>query len=367
MLISILKDIQTIDVKVCLSSRPYRSCSEAFGSSPRLRLQDLTKPDIEIYVWDHLQPWLRVKPTVDTSAFFDDVVGKAEGIFLWVELVVKDIGKGLQNDDSLEQLKERLRSMPSDIEDLYAHMLSRIDKVYQVQAAQMFGLVLERLAGSLLTLALGMENAFHQIPKVSIDDAVSFSESVRRRIPVICAGILEVHLDNKETTNTLSLNGDPKLAEINFYDEQSSDDFLYRTANDFFRESSRGKQFMDTHSKFLANPHTSHVRAQLARVTLLGFPNSATAFENVHDIMDNVSLSEWPTGTRQISLCNNVDRVLATVYQTYGNSSSNSHWSAEWVLDRNSWGRLWWAGGTKNTIVRPSPRSKSSSRSSSAD
>ncbi len=49
-LITLIHNLQTIDVKVYLSSRPHRSYNDAYGSYAMLRLQDLTEGDIEACV-----------------------------------------------------------------------------------------------------------------------------------------------------------------------------------------------------------------------------------------------------------------------------------------------------------------------------
>lgn len=46
--------IQDANVKVCLSSRPYRVFEDGFGPTSKLRLQDLTEDGIQRYVSDKL-------------------------------------------------------------------------------------------------------------------------------------------------------------------------------------------------------------------------------------------------------------------------------------------------------------------------
>ena len=50
------------NVKFCLSNRPYKSFSNAFGAFHMLKLQDLTRSDIEEYVSASLDEllWSRV-------------------------------------------------------------------------------------------------------------------------------------------------------------------------------------------------------------------------------------------------------------------------------------------------------------------
>ena len=100
-------------VKFCLSSRPYSPFKRELGSSPMLKLQDLTEPDIRRYVSDKLEggpfkaPWVsyflfKIKDPVDT------IVQKAEGVFLWVQKWnAKVRGRRDKGDPEVEQEFQR--------------------------------------------------------------------------------------------------------------------------------------------------------------------------------------------------------------------------------------------------------------------
>jgi hypothetical protein len=45
---------------------------------------------------------------------------------------------GLRNGDGISHLRRRLASLPSDLENLYTHMLNNIDPVYKEEASQNF-------------------------------------------------------------------------------------------------------------------------------------------------------------------------------------------------------------------------------------
>ncbi|KAL2041698.1 hypothetical protein N7G274_005482 [Stereocaulon virgatum] len=103
------RDIQNVNIKVCLSSRPSCVFEDAFGSIKKLRLQDLTEKDLQNYVSDTVyavnqarllvskQPW-------QFSNQLSSLVENAQGVFLWVELAVKDQIEGLKSGDSLERV-----------------------------------------------------------------------------------------------------------------------------------------------------------------------------------------------------------------------------------------------------------------------
>ena len=354
MLIKLIEKVQTTDVKVCLSSRPYRSYNEAFGSSAKLQLQDLTKSDIREYVSDKLYPYVNTNSARDIYYTVDTVVYKAKGVFLWVELVVKDLINGLKNDDTLEYLQERLDSMPSNIEDLYTHMLSKIDKVYRTQAAKLFQMALSGLTDSPLILALVLFRPSKNIPDIGLSDMIAYGEGAREKIPTICAGLLEINLWERywEPENirvrggtfrtavpsfslTIEYAESSELADVEFLRNSTHVEFIHRTARDYLGQSEQGKRFLDTNLPPDFNPHSSYVNALLSEATLLGFADMRAegddddysfddheqdnyASRRIHEIMRCVCLAEHQGGTAQVSLCDDIDRTMGAIYYRHG-------------------------------------------------
>ena len=127
-------------VKVCSSSRPHKAFEDAFGSSSKLRLQDLTSKDIQKYVTDKFQDVPQLNSMIkrnehEMNELKEQIVDRAEGVFLWVSLAVKDQIDGLRCDDSPEQLQERLASLPSEVEGIYRRMLLQIDRIHRKEAS----------------------------------------------------------------------------------------------------------------------------------------------------------------------------------------------------------------------------------------
>lgn len=380
-LVTMVEKVHTVDVKVCLSSRPYRSYSEAFSSSAMLRLQDLTEPDTELYVSDKLRAsLLQTSPEKEVSKILYTIVKKAQGVFLWVELAVQQLMTGLKNEDDLGQLKRRLQLMPSDIEKMYAHMLSNIDQVYREEAALLLHMALNGLTGSILNVTLALNRVFDQIPELSVEHAISLCNSAKRRIPTICAGLLEVHEKDYRTEreslapysyflSTIEYVHPWAFADVSFYDNRTRVGFLHRTAVEFFQQSEPGKQFLEGNSPSDLNHFASYFRALLANVRLFGFTKIAAhgrsedeiAQEFVYEIMHKVFLAEQQTETAQVSLCDEVDRTMAVVDQRRTLSSPKSHWCARWGF----W--PWWSDDddeTSFTLSVPSTISRSSSADS---
>ena len=136
---------QTSGIKVCVSSRPEQIFRQGFASSPNLRLQDLNYHDIWKATSERLIPALRSytscsKWEIDTLV--EQMIHSSHGVFLWAELMTKDLKAGARNADSIAELRNRLERTPETIEGLYEHMLSRLDKAYLGDAARYFSYLL---------------------------------------------------------------------------------------------------------------------------------------------------------------------------------------------------------------------------------
>ena len=131
------------DFKLCVSSRPWNAFRSAFESSvPRIRLEDLTRPDINHYVKDRIRLGCRSfgglsdLKEADLVALMEDIVNRAEGVFLWVFLVVKSVLDGLAENDSIAFLRHRVHAFPSDLEEFFDNIVRRVDPVYKPQSSQ---------------------------------------------------------------------------------------------------------------------------------------------------------------------------------------------------------------------------------------
>lgn len=132
------------DIKICASSRPWNVFRAAFSSRPdqMLTLQDLTYKDISNYVKAHLtknESFARMSQS--NLGYLDivkDVTEKAQGVFLWVFLVVRELVKSLHNEDSLYDVRRRVERIPPDLEPYFRRMFQTIDEFYEKQTARTF-------------------------------------------------------------------------------------------------------------------------------------------------------------------------------------------------------------------------------------
>ena len=123
------------NIKMCVSSRPWNVFNEAFGKlAGRIRLEELAKDDIQEYVTKELQQ--RATESGQVKALVRAIVRKAQGVFLWVYLVVRSVLHGFVEGDTVATLRGRVEVLPSDLFEYFKLILARIDPIYRNRTMQ---------------------------------------------------------------------------------------------------------------------------------------------------------------------------------------------------------------------------------------
>lgn len=186
-------------VKVCVASRPWPQFSDAFASSPGLQMHLLTDADIQAFVRGHFLDLRAFKELNDLYRgggyqLLEDIVQKAEGVFLWTALVTQTLLENLVDGSSLLHLKAILDTMPSEIENLYDAIYAAIPKrlLPEVSATLQFYVLasqpLDWMTFWLADETRGGSTAIH-VPSLDVDKVQA---SVKRRLGARTRGILEL-------------------------------------------------------------------------------------------------------------------------------------------------------------------------------
>ncbi|KAH6665450.1 hypothetical protein B0J14DRAFT_680553, partial [Halenospora varia] len=135
-----------IRVQLCISSRPLIVFEKAYLRCSHLKVQDLTREDIKLYVTTNFNNNYELKKLVekDTNAshyIIGEILSKADGVFLWVMLVVRSLIEGLEYGDNMQTLQRRLSALPAGLEPLYRRMIENIDPFYHKEASRLFKIV----------------------------------------------------------------------------------------------------------------------------------------------------------------------------------------------------------------------------------
>jgi len=189
-----------MNVKFLLSSRPIPVCVDNFAQFPKLHLHDFTREDIRQYAEARLGPRLRQKGQ-RWATLVDQIVEKSSGVFVWVEVSIQSMLRGLENRDRMAELEKRLDELPSDLADLYSHMLRGLSPLYRQQAAQLFQLALEAIKVQtfcpITTLQMSfadddaVETLDMPIQRISKEDEMQRSDEISGRLRSRCCGLLE--------------------------------------------------------------------------------------------------------------------------------------------------------------------------------
>lgn len=202
----LVNDIAKVDnIKICASSRPLPDFEHSFQRRPSLMLQNLTFNDIRTYVTTKFNENTRVahiqksEPNL-SKQLSSEIVDRASGVFLWVKLAVESILKGLRNDDNSLELYKRLRELPTDLMELYSHMLRSVEPFYQEQGAEFLQIVYRaRKPFPILELAfvdvlLNEPNNASQdkLGRLRKEERQERCIRMEKRLKVTCLGLLEV-------------------------------------------------------------------------------------------------------------------------------------------------------------------------------
>ncbi|RLL95911.1 hypothetical protein CFD26_103521 [Aspergillus turcosus] len=109
-----------VPLHVCLSSRPYPHVTFNKGLEMVLKGQDGHGKDISRYLDQKLAD-IEDEEIPEVKA---EIIEKASGIFLWVDLVVK-ILKKTYDHGRMRALRERLREIPPELKELFKDILTR--------------------------------------------------------------------------------------------------------------------------------------------------------------------------------------------------------------------------------------------------
>jgi hypothetical protein len=120
------------NVKFLLSARSSPVFQSAFETRPRLLLDEYTQADIKTYITDtfNAEPGLehlRGKMVGQGQAtLISTLISKSSGVFLWATLATTFLLQTLEEGADFATLEDRTESLPYLLDDLIAHILSKI-------------------------------------------------------------------------------------------------------------------------------------------------------------------------------------------------------------------------------------------------
>ena len=133
---------QENSVKICVSSRPEPVPSQFLQHLPQLSMSDHNTSGIQAYcslTLGELEPV--VLEGLDVSEITQTIAERAEGVFLWARFALDQLIQGHSSAENLEEILLRLRSIPSELEEVYDRMLRRMEPLAKKECMVMLQLV----------------------------------------------------------------------------------------------------------------------------------------------------------------------------------------------------------------------------------
>ncbi|PMD21752.1 hypothetical protein NA56DRAFT_748726 [Hyaloscypha hepaticicola] len=325
-LANLFKDItKSPYLKVCLSSRPWVVFEDMFRQCPNLRLQNLTYRDIELYVMGELNHHgafqrLSSENPEAAPAFTREILEKADGVFLWVNLVVRSLLSGIRNRDGLEDLWERLRAMPKELEPLYSHLLGSIEPLYLPWVSKTLQILRNNhdLSHSpwgrssparegvdpltVRSLFSAIEPTMQNCTQAWLD---ARCEDISVRLTARCAGLLEL-------SNPWHISGDPGGLSLVRY--------FHRTARDFLEQETHWCKILMHTASTDFNPNVSMMRSCLRSMQFAIAKNLCYKPILVKDffIYSYHADSDYKSRATQTFLLDKLDDMDLTAYHGWG-------------------------------------------------
>lgn len=288
---------KTSRCKICVSSRPEQAFREEFQMCPQLRAQDLNYEDIVQTANGRLIPVLTKSyglsaDDYEVTSLVKYLIRKASGVFLWLDLMIKDLIKGSRNGDTFDELRLRLERTPDTINGMYAHLLQSLDPLYQEEAFKYFLILIaanDMETGSatllsmrvtLLTLILTEREPWEHISQYepgyfSTPRFQSVCRTSKLRLVTRCGNFIEID--------------EPREPEENFDTVKNYNrrvDFVHRTAMDYVRKEHRQ---LDPTSSWQLRAHDLLARGYIGALALVPATCKVEEGPNVAYLSDSIN------------------------------------------------------------------------------
>ena len=333
--------------KCCFSSRPEAEFEYDYSKSKRLKLQDLTRPDIERFVQARLAGFEQIRSLpqdkeAKMSILEQIIISKADGVFLWVKLAVDSQILGIKRNDPWELLRERLNALPNAVEKIYEGMLAKLEPLYRRDAAWYLEAALRfqenssrivPLVGNFAMAKFGLTSDFGLTDELHATNFESKCREAKQGIETSCAGLLEI----------VESNNDDLYTDFGF--PYSSTEwaakyvqFYHRTVKTYVESNYGGRKYLAKYTTFRHSPYLA-AALQLVILKLCETKGLTSLLRNHTCILLQCMFSDKPKGKETVGWLTQVQQLddeLQNLYKQSSYFTTGSHWCQTWLLN-SSW------------------------------
>ncbi|KAI1262671.1 hypothetical protein F5Y18DRAFT_396971 [Xylariaceae sp. FL1019] len=243
------------NVKILLSGRSHPEFEQAYRGLPTLKIHDLTENDIRQYARERLMTHERMcclaqTGPKETEALLLAIAQASSGVFLWVRLVTDSLLEGLTYGETINELLQRLNALPTNLQDLYMNILSRVKPMYRSETARLLSLVgcapeiglLDLWFAEKADTKLPIQTPVKHFTQEQIAERV---ENIASRVHSRCLGLLEISsppqaADSRTRgviihTLTFNYKGNHQYTTVGF---------LHRTVQEFLTKEEMQAEFI---------------------------------------------------------------------------------------------------------------------------
>lgn len=318
------------NVKMVVSSRPYPEFEYGFSRYPRLRIHDLTKADIRHYATERLGNHSRMQLLIkrdpkNSRELIDSITSMSSGVFLWVRVVTDSLIWGLTKYDNIKDLQRRLEGLPSDLQELYEVIISRIGPEHRDQSSE------------LLELAYyGMNTPLHNFGALYLWFSENADNEMIFQTKTEPLGEEDVHsrIDEMETRLKSRCLG---LVEVG---PSSIIQFLHKTVKEFL-EGPFWKEFAAKHCRTDFVPTLSLLRGEILAIKTWNPPSNAKKRrrllrDHLVAVGERARGSDLASGRASSDLLRELDSTMTAHFGTISydldpeaaSRVATSHWSS---------------------------------------
>ena len=327
----------TFRLSVCFSSRHISAIDTWWPQQySQFCLQEENEEDIKTYVDDVLKSLRRHRQlNIDVAPIRQEIISKANGVFLWVTLVMKRILTDVQSATQHE-LEARLRDIPVELNDLYRQMMQRIELDRKSKVLQMVTVVLfaERpltVSECRVALSTVRDPPYHSYVDMEADpNTISTDLQMSRRLQYFTEGLLEL----KPSTIKDELSGrniGDRIVQV--LHQSVIDFFLDQGGLQIFEDNSLEKLRKNCHD-YLSEACISVISMAQASRSTLG-QSMETHWMNGFPFLEYAHLNCW----RHIRQSNEIGQMHALDHFLAKSSFAFSAWKRTglWIFGRSPW------------------------------
>lgn len=285
-------------VKLCFSSRPWDIFTTNFGDCRGFKIQDHTESDIRDYCIHSLshEAYGIGHDIVHVEELVLDIIARAEGVFLWVKLVLAQLvqQQSQQHPLSLADMQETIRSLPTELDDFYIFIIDRIPRALRWQTYALLDILIRANDEEPSEVS-----ALRVFDAVRVSDCRTYKQAHKR--------FHSIHIPSFDAYIT---NWSGGLAEIVRSHPRSSVQLMHQTVHQFVKSDKFKERVLgDLAAKITRdNGHTFLAKVHLLNLLSWIDPDyhllsaEATTGRSLFTFIESMPVEEFHTAVRSMEL-----------------------------------------------------------------